>query len=205
VRPPAQFSARIDSAGAADAPPSSFGGIFNQSVIARDFAHSTLKDDTPPGVRHLLPGARPTMSNLAHEHPNRSGSTDRPSGVVLLVDDEEAVRSYCKMVLELDGWQVLAAENGEAACRVAAAHPGEIHLLLTDVVMPGMNGRELANRLRQDRPDMKVLFLSGFHDDHALQAGVDAEELHFLGKPFTPTVLREKLREVMGEGSRAGK
>lgn len=121
-------------------------------------------------------------------------------GVILLVDDDEAVRGYCRMVLELDGWQVRAADCAEEACRLAAEHGNNVRLLITDVVMPDTNGRELADRLWQTRPDLKVLFLSGFHTDDVIQAGVAAEELHFLSKPFTPSTLLAKLREMLSDG-----
>lgn len=140
------------------------------------------------------------MANEPSKPSDCSAIELKPSGTILLVDDEDAIRRYCRMVLELDGWNVIEAEDGESAHKLASEHDGEIKVLMTDVMMPGMNGRELATLLWETRPDMKVLFLSGFHEDQMLQAGVEAEELLFLSKPFTPTVLREKLKSMMAEG-----
>ena len=88
----------------------------------------------------------------------------RGSETILLVEDEAIVRELTVQILESDGYQVLEAMNGTEALRIAGEHGAPIHLLLTDVVMPGMNGRELANELRLHHPDMRVLFMSGYDD-----------------------------------------
>ena len=92
---------------------------------------------------------------------------------------------------------MLAAEDPEKALRLAAEHPGEIQLLLTDVIMPGMNGRDLAQRLSEIRPSMKRLFISGFTADVLTQRGILADGLNFLGKPFTRDKLARKVREAL--------
>jgi PAS domain S-box-containing protein len=120
------------------------------------------------------------------------------TGTVLLVEDEPAVRALSRMVLEMYGYTVLEAANGGEALRVGGAHAGPIHLLVTDVVMPGMGGREVAERLRPRLPDMRVLYVSGYTDDAVVRHGVLAAETAFLQKPFTPVTLAAKVREVLG-------
>ena len=116
---------------------------------------------------------------------------------ILLVEDEEAVRAIARNFLSSLGYTVLAAEDPEKALRLAAEHPGEIQLLLTDVIMPGMNGRDLAQRLSEIRPSMKRLFISGFTADVLTQRGILADGLNFLGKPFTRDKLARKVREAL--------
>jgi YesN/AraC family two-component response regulator len=93
---------------------------------------------------------------------------------------------------------VLEAADGRAALQVAAAHDAPIHLLLTDVVMPDVNGPDLANRLTAVRPEMKVLFMSGYTDDAVVRHGILSEGIAYLQKPFTPRVLAGKVRSVLG-------
>jgi|GEM_PF-1186674 len=119
-------------------------------------------------------------------------------GTILLVDDDDAVRGYCQQVLELFGWRVQPAESASAALEIAAIHGEPLRLLMTDVLMPGMNGRELADRLLARQPDLRVLFISGFHSDEVLQAGIEEDRVYFLAKPFKPSCLLAKLREIMG-------
>jgi two-component system, cell cycle sensor histidine kinase and response regulator CckA len=116
---------------------------------------------------------------------------------ILLVEDEEMLRELAREVLEAGGYRVLGAAGGEEAVRVAAGHDGTIHLLLTDVVMPGMNGRMLAERLLKSRPGMKVLYTSGYTDDVIFQRGVLPEGSAFLHKPFTTHGLERKVRDIL--------
>lgn len=121
----------------------------------------------------------------------------RGSETVLVVEDEAAVRNLTRRVLEGYGYAVLTMENGPEAMRAAEAHQGVIHLLVTDVVMPKMSGRELAQRLAPRRPDMKILYLSGYTDDAIVQHGVLERGVGFLQKPFTPQALARRVREVL--------
>jgi two-component system cell cycle sensor histidine kinase/response regulator CckA len=102
----------------------------------------------------------------------------------------------CK-VLEARGYAVLAAADGPEALRMAEHHSGTIHILVTDVVMPGMSGREVGRRLAAGRPEMRVLYLSGYADDSIVQHGVLEPGLAFLQKPFTPETLARRVREVL--------
>ena len=121
---------------------------------------------------------------------------DAPA-TVLLVEDERTVRTVAREVLVRSGYQVLVAEEGMQALAVARTHRGPIDLLLTDVVMPGMSGRELAEALTQERPDTRVLFTSGYTEDEVLHRGVSAETVAFLPKPFTPELLVGRVAAVL--------
>ncbi len=122
-----------------------------------------------------------------------------PGGVekVLVVEDEDIVRNLCTRILERLGYEVLQARNGFEAVASAEANGMRIDLLLTDVVMPGMNGSELATQLVLHYPEMKVLFTSGYTDDAITRHGVLDEGVSFIGKPYTPVALARKVREVL--------
>ena len=122
----------------------------------------------------------------------------RGTETVLVVEDVTAVRAVTREMLRRHGYQVLEAADGSAALQVAAAHGAPIHLLLTDVVMPDVNGPDLANRLTAVRPEMKVLFMSGYTDDAVVRHGILSEGIAYLQKPFTPRVLAGKVRSVLG-------
>jgi len=116
---------------------------------------------------------------------------------ILLVEDEEAVRNLVRTILQEYGYTVLEAYHGAEALRVAIRHEGPIHLLLTDVVMPLMSGRQLAEKLAPLRPDMKVIYMSGYTDHTVVHHGILEPGTTFLQKPFTPGALISKLREVL--------
>jgi PAS domain S-box-containing protein len=116
---------------------------------------------------------------------------------ILLAEDDAMVRPLAKGLLDKLGYTVLEADNAERALAVARAHAGPIHLLVTDVVMPGASGRELARRLAETRPETQVLYVSGYTDDAIVHHGMLEPGLHFLQKPFTPATLARKVREVL--------
>jgi PAS domain S-box-containing protein len=126
----------------------------------------------------------------------------RGSETVLVVEDEEMILTLVHKVLQANGYTVLVAASGGDAERVAGQHDGPIHLLMTDVVMPGLNGREVARRLEATRPGIRVLYLSGYTDDAIVHHGVLEPGVAFLQKPFTPAVLGRKVREVLDNAAR---
>jgi CheY-like chemotaxis protein len=115
----------------------------------------------------------------------------------LVVEDEPVVRSLAVRALVDQGYQVLQAADGPSALAVARAYEGEVHLLVTDVVMPGMNGRELAERLAAERPGLRVLYVSGYTDHAVVRHGVLEEGIAFLSKPFDLRELVRTVREVL--------
>jgi two-component system cell cycle sensor histidine kinase/response regulator CckA len=129
--------------------------------------------------------------------------TVRGSETVLLVEDAEPLRKLAHMFLKSNGYEVLVAVDGSDAQRVAAQSAGPIHLLLTDVVMPGINGRVLAERLAPSHPEMKVLYMSGYTDSFIAGHGVLEEGIHLLHKPFTEEALLRKVRELLDANKNA--
>src|SRR5262245_36058751 len=142
----------------------------------------------------------PTMEAAAVVHAGESASDSVRKGweTVLLVEDEDAVRALAREVLRRNGYVVLEARHGLDALRVAERHPDTIHLMVTDVVMPHMSGRDLADRLTEVRPDMKVLFISGYTDHAAMHRHLTPGAA-FLQKPFTPEALARRVRSMLDE------
>ena len=140
----------------------------------------------------------PLVEGSAEKHsvavPEAVGGTE----TILLVEDEESVRQLVRDTLAAKGYQVLDAENGEAGMSTAARHQGRIDLVITDVVMPGMGGREMVKQLIETRPGTKVLYLSGYTEDAILSDGSIEKGTAFLQKPFTLQILSRKVREVLG-------
>jgi PAS domain S-box-containing protein len=139
-------------------------------------------------------GAADAAEADAHDPPNPC-----PWGTetVLVVEDEAAVLWLARRLLRASGYTVLAAADAAAAEAAADAHPGPIHLLLTDIVMPGRNGPDLARRLTADRPGMRVLFMSGYTDDAVVRNGLLHDQVDYLEKPFTPDQLLARVRAAL--------
>ncbi len=125
--------------------------------------------------------------------------TEVPGGTetILVVEDQATVRAMTYRILERKGYNVLEAENGEEALRVWEQHQQRIELVLTDMTMPLMNGRELVGRLSEMEPNIRVLYMSGFTHDLAMQRGDLGSGAAFIAKPFTPSELARKVREVL--------
>jgi two-component system cell cycle sensor histidine kinase/response regulator CckA len=121
----------------------------------------------------------------------------RGEETILLAEDNELVRGLTRSVLEHFGYQVLETEDGEEAGRMSKGYEGSIHLLLTDVVMPGISGRVLAEQLQRSRPGIKILFMSGYSEEAVLLQGMQIPGAHFLQKPFTPEELGMRVREIL--------
>ena len=168
-------------------------GIVNQSggsiwVYSEPGRGTTFKVYLPRDVTGVE--ARTRTSSQA---PARSTGSE----TVLVVEDEEPLRVVARRALSAAGYTVLTAADGEEALRLAAGHPGEIHLLLTDVVMPKLGGRALALELSKARPALVVVYMSGYTDDAIVHHGVLDADTHFLAKPFASAELMRKVREVL--------
>ncbi len=143
-----------------------------------------------PEVQEALPmPEKPPVAALAE---NLQGTE-----TILLVEDEDGVRALASRVLQMRGYRVLVARDSEDAIHISDEDPGRIQLMVTDVVMPGMNGRDLARHLAAKRPNMKVLYLSGYTESAVFRHGVLEPETAFLQKPFAPEELVRKVREVL--------
>ena len=145
---------------------------------------------------------RAEPATASRPDPDDSGRTREISSssgdeTVLLVEDEEVVRDLAREILTMNGYRVVTANQGLDALRAYGAHKGRIDLLLTDVVMPVMGGRELAKRLTARQQDLKVLFVSGYADEVAFHDGLLETRAAFLAKPFTPDELTKKIRDVL--------
>jgi DNA-binding response OmpR family regulator len=135
---------------------------------------------------------------VAKEEPkDASDSNVRGSETILLVEDAEPLRKLAHMFLQESGYDVLTAADGAEALETARGCSRPIHLLLTDVVMPGINGRVLAERLTPMQPGMRVLYMSGYTDSFIAGHGVLESGTHLLHKPFTQEALAKKVRELL--------
>jgi len=152
-----------------------------------------------PGVGTTFHVYLPRVEDSAEElcpvksQPNEAGGCE----TVLLVEDEESVRELVRVTLASRGYHVIEAENGDCGLRVAQAFKEHIDILITDVVMPGIGGRELAKKLVSLRPDISVLYLSGYTEDAVVAPGALGPATAFLQKPFTLQNLAKKVREVL--------
>ncbi len=157
--------------------------------------------DSEPGVGTSFTIYFPRIEDAASAAKASSdiGPAARGTETLLLVEDEDAVRALARFTLQQYGYTVLEASHGEEAMRIATNHRERIHLLITDVVMPGMGGRVVAERLLQLHPEMKVLYLSGYTDDAVVRHGILHEEVNFLQKPFSPAALAHQVREVLAQ------
>lgn len=119
------------------------------------------------------------------------------SATILVVDDEPALGVIASRILRSAGYVVLSALSGRDALDAVAAYEGQVDLLLTDVVMPGMTGPELAEALKARAPNLRVLFTSGYNDEQVVQQGAGAGEIQFLGKPYTIDQLKEAVATAL--------
>lgn len=140
----------------------------------------------------------PRVESEAAPQADVSNCVRRGNGeTILVVEDEGAVRQITERVLRRGGYNVLAASSGDEALRIAQQHSTRIDLVLTDVVMPRMSGRELAQRLAVLRPDIPVLYMSGYTDDAVVRHGIRHAEVHFLSKPFESSMLLAKVSALL--------
>jgi two-component system cell cycle sensor histidine kinase/response regulator CckA len=145
----------------------------------------------------------PRVAGCPMAAPNRPNSAAEGGGeTILIVEDQKAVRSFTKLALEGFGYHVIEASTGKTALAAAKRYIGEIHLLLTDVVLPGMNGKLLSDKLKTLRPSLKVLFTSGYTADTIAHRGVLDEGASYIPKPFGPNEVAAKIRVLLGDPSK---
>jgi CheY-like chemotaxis protein len=156
--------------------------VYSEVAVGTSFKVYLPRVDAPADASHA-------------NQPSRSAY--RGTETVLLVEDEDGVRALVRQVLHKHGYTVLEARHGGEALLHCERHKGNIELLLTDVILEQMSGTELAARLASVRPDMKVLYISGYTDDAIVHHGVLNQGTHFLQKPFTTESLAKKIRQVL--------
>jgi CheY-like chemotaxis protein len=144
----------------------------------------------------------PRVDDVGHtsEQTSQLRPVPRGSETILVVEDEDIVRALSTEILEKHGYRVLSAANGPEGLRLCRDFSGRIDLLITDVVMPRMSGRELAEQLAIIRPETRVLYMSGFTDDAIVRHGVLDDDVFFIQKPFSPDALAFKTRSVLDRG-----
>ncbi len=165
-------------------------------VVEQTGGHIVLESEPGRGTsfRVHFPRVEGSPENGAAQVRNASREGN---GTVLVVDDDRGVSAVARRILESHGHRVLEASTGEQALAASAGHAGPIHALVTDVVMPDMTGRELAERLRVTRPDLRVLFVSGHAENSIVHGGFLDPDVAFLAKPFTPQELARRVRDVL--------
>ena len=167
-------------------------------IVKQSGGHVSVQSE--PGKGTTFKVYLPRVEGAVHAAPAAEAPdsiTGQGKETILLVEDEPAVRELTSMVLGERGYSVLEAKDPEDAVRLARKHGAEIHLLLTDVVMPGMSGHDLAKRLTAEHPNLRVLYMSGYTYDIFAENGTLEDGLSFLQKPFTPKVLAQRVRETL--------
>ena len=161
----------------------------------------SIEVDTEPGRGTTFRVRLPEVAGVEGSDHGEVAPTpaSTASETVLLVEDDDRVRALVRSILKKGGYRVLEAEHAEAAAEISSAHHGPIDLLLTDVVMPGRNGRELAEQVVRSRPSIRVLFMSGYSNDAVMMRGVHITDAQFIQKPFTIDELSTKVRDVLAK------
>jgi two-component system, cell cycle sensor histidine kinase and response regulator CckA len=174
-------------------------GIIKQSGGSLDVSSAPGQGTT---VRVYLPSIN---QPLAAEAEVVSRAAVRGHETILLVEDDEMVRSLVRETLEREGYKMLDAADSAEALRVGQDFKGDIQLLITDVVMPKISGRELAEQMVSARPNLRVLYMSGYTDTAILKNGLEQGSISFLQKPFTPAALTQRVRDVLESDQRTQK
>ncbi len=160
------------------------------------YAASELDKGTTFNIYFPVSGKTPKAKKKTLEIKEIKGNE-----TILIVEDEESLRQYIIDVLLPCGYNIISAENGEKALKISSEYKKEINLLLTDVIMPGINGKELADKLLKERPSIKVVFMSGYTDDVIVHHGVLDDGINLLQKPVRSGILKQKIRNVLDSPS----
>lgn len=166
-------------------------------IVKQSGGHIEVLSQPNEGTTFKIYLPRAQQGLLSSKSQTALDKTPSGSETVLLAEDEDAVRSLTRLALQSKGYSVLEARHGEEALMIAQQHTGPIHLLLTDLVMPKLGGRQLAEQLLQTHPHVKVLYVSGYMDDAIIRQGLMKASTAFLQKPFSPELLAHKVREVL--------
>jgi len=173
-----------------------------QTIVQQSGGHIGVYSEMGTGTTFKIYFPRVEQPLDVAARPVQTGPLARGTETLLVVEDEPSLRQLACRVLEAQGYTVLSAANGQDALRVAREHKGSpIRLVVTDVIMPLMGGKVMAEWLKTTYPDLKVLFTSGYTDDAISEHGVLEPGVAFLPKPYTPTILAHKVREMLDDGS----
>ncbi len=167
--------------------------------MAKQSGGHVFVDSSPGGgarFRVLLPWAGRRAAEVM-VGPSIQANVTPDAGTILLVEDEPQVRAIARQMLEDSGYHVLEAGDVEEALRIGASHPGRLDLLLADVVMPGMSGPQIAARLAPVRPEMRILYMSGYMNDTSVHRSVVSAGQALLAKPFTAFGLAHEVRKAL--------
>jgi nitrogen-specific signal transduction histidine kinase/DNA-binding response OmpR family regulator len=175
-------------------------GIIQQS---RGYIHVSSEPGKGTSFKIYLPRVGATGQAIPREPSIAIAKPEQAVETILLAEDESSLRNLARQFLESQGYTVLEAAEGAAAIQICNSHPGPIHLLLTDLIMPGINGRELARRVCAMRPETKVLYMSGYAENAIANNAMLEEGIPLLQKPFSLSTLRTKVREKLSPASRA--
>lgn len=166
-------------------------------IVKQSGGHIEVLSELRLGATFRIFLPREQHGQLSHKSSAALDKTPSGTETVLLAEDEDAVRALTRLALQRKGYSVLEARNGEEALSTAGRYSGPIHLLVTDLVMPKLGGRQLAEHLSQTHPAMKVLYVSGYMDDANIRQGLMTSSTAFLQKPFSPEMLAQKVRDVL--------
>ncbi|MHC5539452.1 hybrid sensor histidine kinase/response regulator, partial [Singulisphaera rosea] len=166
-------------------------------IVKQSGGHIVVYSEVGIGTTFKVYLPRVEKASEVSKAPSRKPPLSHGTETILLAEDEAGVRTLTSYVLAQCGYKVLEANNGDEAVRVAAGYDGPINLLITDVVMPGAGGRAVAERMTEQYPGMRVLYMSGYTDDAVIRHGVLRVGVNFIQKPFTPFALASKVRAVL--------